>query len=148
VLDVEPDVVLPFGDGLDVRLDLIAHYRRSDASRVAIVFRPESLSLDRDEASLNWSDLSDSKRAALAFFEHVRPGVVPFVFSGADGRIYGYRWSKNKKSLPTLAAGFEARRAAMAGGDFSADATRRQCDRCRVRVGCPQWVGALSGGQS
>ncbi|HTE45675.1 MAG TPA: UvrD-helicase domain-containing protein [Gemmatimonadaceae bacterium] len=139
VLELEPDVVLPFGDGLNVRLDLIAHYRRRDGSRVAIAFRPERLG--GDESSLNWSDLSDSKRAALAFFEYVRPGSVPFVFSGADGRIYGYRWSKNKKSLPTLGAGFEARRVAMAGGDFSADVTRRQCDRCRVRIGCPQWVG-------
>ena len=110
---------------------------------MAIAFRPESLA--SDERSLNWSDLAESKRSSLALLEHVRPRTTPYVYSGEDGRIYEYKWSKNKKSLPTLAAGLESRRAALARGDFGADVTRYQCDRCRVRASCPQWIGALNG---
>jgi hypothetical protein len=141
--ELEPETVLPWSDGLDVRLDLIAQYRRADGAVVAIVFRPESLGESADQSSLNWSELSDVKRSSLALLEHVRPGVTPYVYSGRDERIYQYKWSKMKKSLPTLAAGFEARRAAFAAGDFSADVDKYQCDRCRVRPSCPQWIGAL-----
>ena len=110
---------------------------------VAIAFRPESLG--DEEGSLNWSDLAESKRSSLALLEHVHPGAKPYVYSGEDGRIYEYKWSKNKKSLATLATALEERRVAMARGDFSADVTRYQCDRCRVRASCPQWLGALKG---
>jgi len=42
-----------------------------------------------------------------------------------------------------LTAALEARRAAFARGDFSAEVTRYGCDRCRVRASCPLWIGAL-----
>jgi hypothetical protein len=129
------------GQSVDVRLDLIAQFRRSDGSTLAIAFRPESLR--QDEGSLNWSDLAESKRTSLALFGASRPAATAYVYSGADGRIYEYRWSKSAKSLPALTAALDARRDAFARGDFSVDVTRYGCDRCRVRVSCPHWIGAL-----
>jgi hypothetical protein len=152
VSHMDPELVLASDDGLDVRLDLIGHYRRGDGSVVAIAFRPESLrpgadgpDADGNDSSLNWSDLAQSKRTSLALLQHVRPGVTAYVYSGGDGRIYEYKWSKSKKSLPTLAAGLEARRGALARGEFGTDVGQYQCDRCRVRASCPQWIGALEG---
>jgi len=146
VTTVDPEVVLSSGDGLDVQLDLVAQFRRPDGTIVAIAFRPESLgSADSDEDSLNWSDLPESKRSSIALLGAAQAGTAAYVYSGDDGRIYRYEWSKSKKSLPTLTAALEARRAAFARGDFSAEVTRYGCDRCRVRVSCPQWIGALGG---
>jgi superfamily I DNA/RNA helicase len=138
----DPELVLESGDGLDVRLDLVARFRRSDGTTVAIVFRPESLS-DDDDSSLNWSELAESKRSSVALLGASRGDVSPYVYSGDDQRIYRYRWSKSARSLPMLVEGLEERRAAFARGDFSADVTRYGCERCRVRVSCPQWVGAF-----
>jgi len=84
--ELESETVLPWSDGLDVRLDLIARYRRGDGAVVGIVFRPESLGESADQSSLNWSELSDVKRSSLALLEHVRPGVTPYVYSGRDER--------------------------------------------------------------
>jgi hypothetical protein len=157
MVGLDPELVLAsqVGDGLDVRLDLVGHYRRVDGSVVAIAFRPESLAGDRgdggdggdgrgkgNEGSLNWSELAESKRTSLALLEHLRPGVAAYVYSGADGRIYEYKWSKSKKSLPTLAAGLEGRRSALARGEFGSELGKYQCDRCRVRASCPGWIGA------
>ncbi|HTE45706.1 MAG TPA: UvrD-helicase domain-containing protein [Gemmatimonadaceae bacterium] len=148
VSDLDSELVLPSSDGLDVRLDLIAQYRQADGTAVVIAFRPESLGRagsngDDVVGRLNWSKLAEGERGALALLEHVRPGARPYVFSGRDGRIYEYLWSKSKTSLPTLVAALEARRAAFAHGEFGAEVSRYQCDRCRVRVSCPQWIGAL-----
>lgn len=109
---------------------------------MAIVFRPETLGGD-DETSLNWSNLAEPKRSSLALLESAHPGTKPYVYSGDDGRIYEYKWSKNKKSLPTLAEALDTRRGSFAQGDFSTDMSRYQCDRCRVRASCPHWMGAL-----
>lgn len=62
----------------------------------------------------------------------------------AGWRIYEYLWSRNKKSLPTLAGALEERRAAFARGEFGVEVSRYQCDRCVVRAGCPAWMGAGS----
>jgi superfamily I DNA/RNA helicase len=148
VVAVDPEVVLESGDGFDVRLDLVARFRRTDGTAVAMVFRPEALASSAspsvDESSLNWSDLAESKRASVALLRASRGEVVPYVYSGDDQRIYQYKWSKSARSLPMLVEALDDRRAAFARGDFSADVTRYGCDRCRVRVSCPRWVGALS----
>jgi hypothetical protein len=141
--ELESEIVLPFTDGLEVRLDLIARYRQNDGTAVAIAFRPESLA--DDECSLKWSDLVESKRSSLALLESLRPGMKAYVFSGRDGRIYEYKWSRIKKSLPTLTAKLEARRVAFVSEEFSADVSRYRCDGCRVRASCPGWIGALDG---
>jgi hypothetical protein len=148
-LDAELVLASQLGDGLNVRLDLVGHYRRGDGGVVAIAFRPESLADHAEgagaenEGFLSWSELAESKRTSLALLEHVRPGVTAYVYSGKDGRVYEYKWSKSKKSLPNLAAGLEARRGAFARGEFVSEVAKYQCDRCRVRTSCPGWIGAV-----
>ncbi|HEY4304675.1 MAG TPA: UvrD-helicase domain-containing protein [Gemmatimonadaceae bacterium] len=136
---VDPEVVLSSGDGLDVRLDLVARFRRADGTIVAIVFRPESLGCD--EESLNWSGLAESKRSSIALLGVSSADERPYVYSGEDRRIYEYKRSRSAKSLPVLAGALEARRGAFARGEFGAEVTRYGCDRCRGRVGCPHWIG-------
>ncbi|HEY4302832.1 MAG TPA: 3'-5' exonuclease [Gemmatimonadaceae bacterium] len=138
---LDPEVLLSSGDGLDVGLDLVAQFRRDDGTVAAVVFRPEALR--DDEGSLKWSDLAESKRSSMALLAGVRAGMTAYVYSGRDGRIYEYRWSKSAESLPTLTAALEGKREAFAHGEFSAEMTRYGCDRCRARVSCPQWIGAV-----
>ncbi|HEY4302825.1 MAG TPA: UvrD-helicase domain-containing protein [Gemmatimonadaceae bacterium] len=139
---LDPEVVLSSDDGLDVGLDLVARFRREDGTVAVVVFRPEALR--GDEGSLKWSELAESNRSSIALLGSARAGMAAFVYSGRDGRIYEYRPSRSAKSLPTLTAALEGRRDAFGRGEFSADVTRYGCDRCRVRVSCPQWVGAAA----
>jgi hypothetical protein len=45
--------------------------------------------------------------------------------------------------MGTAAEEIASRHLALATGDFSTDVEPYTCDRCRVRVTCPYWTGAL-----
>lgn len=143
--DLDPELTLfKEGNMLGMRLDLIAHFRDAFGRVVAISFRPESFAGQAKDGSLVWSALAENKRISFVLLENTSPGVTPRVFSGEDADIYDYKWSKQKDSLPKAATALFAQHDAFARGDFSTDATRFGCDHCRVRVGCPHWIGALS----
>ena len=101
VLCLSSESLFPSIDGLDVRLDLIAHYRQSDGTVVAIAARPESLA--SDERSLNWSDQAESERSSLAQLEHLRPGPTAYVYSeriGGSTSTSGVRTRSRCRRLP------------------------------------------------
>jgi len=139
--DLDPEIRVSAPGMPDLRLDLIAHFRQADGKEVAIAFRPESLPAKK--GSLNWSALAPNKRISLVLLENDSPGIAPRVYSGDDGQIYDYRWSRDETSLPTQAAELLGQRDAFARGDFSTDLERFQCDQCRVRASCPHWLGSL-----
>jgi hypothetical protein len=124
-----------------VRLDLVAHCLQPDGSVVAVAFRPESLA--EGPCALNWSDLESSKRISLVLLESAIGGILPRVYSGGDERLYDYKWSRKKTSLPNEAAELLAQRDAFGRGDLTAEPTKFGCDRCRARAGCPHWLGAF-----
>jgi hypothetical protein len=51
--------------------------------------------------------------------------------------------SQQAASLPNELDKLKQQHAALARSDFTTDATKWGCDRCRVRVSCPHWIGAL-----
>jgi hypothetical protein len=140
-VDLGPEITIAAIGKPDVVLDLAAHFRQPDGSVVAIAFRPESLA--PEPGALKWSALTKNKRISLVLLENERSGTVARVYSGDDERIYDYRWSRDKESMPTQAGELVARRDAFARGDFSTEPTKFGCERCRVRVSCPHWLGAL-----
>jgi superfamily I DNA/RNA helicase len=140
-VDLDPEIKLTSAHRPDIRLDLVAHFRQPDGKTVAIAFRPEALAAS--EGTINWSDLDENKRISLVLLENDTPGITPRIYSGVDGTIYDYKWSKKKTSLPTQVGKLLTQRDAFARGDFSTDTTSFQCDRCRVRASCPFWMGAL-----
>jgi hypothetical protein len=142
--ELEPEISLLSEGALDVRLDLIAHFKQPDGTVVAISFRPESLGPGKGEGgALNWSQLSASKRISLTLLEDAKPVIAPRVYSGEDAEVYNYLWSRDAASLPAQAAELKKQRDAFGRGDFSSEPTKFGCDRCRVRASCPHWIGAL-----
>lgn len=140
-VDLDPEIKISTPGKPGVVLDLVAHFRQPDGSVVAITFRPEAF--PTEAGVLNWSKLAKNKRVSLVLLENERGATVPRVYSGNDERIHDYKWSRDRKSLPKQAAELLARRDAFARGDFSSEPTKFSCDRCRVRVSCPHWIGAL-----
>jgi hypothetical protein len=128
-----------------VILDLVAYFKRPNGSVVTVAFRPESFAAKAEDGMLGWSKVDDNKRISLVLAESQEAvgTTVPKVFSGTDGRIYDFQWSRKKDSLGKQAAELMARFQALDRSDFATEATPYKCDRCRARVTCPHWIGAL-----
>lgn len=140
VLDPEFAVT---GDDVEpaVRLDLVAHVRRADGRVVAIAFRPEGV--EAKWGVVNWSSLSTKKRLSFVLLERETPGILPRVYSGADGALREFRWSQKADSLPSETALVLARLAMLARLELATTVKAYTCDRCTTRVGCPHWMGAI-----
>ena len=130
--------------GPKVLLDLVAYFRQPDGRVVAVAFRPESFAEKAKEGTLGWSKLDQNKRILFVLANAANNGIMPRIYSGADHTIYDFAWSTRKDSLPTETAELTGRYRALAAGDFSTDASKFGCDRCRARVSCPHWIGALT----
>jgi superfamily I DNA/RNA helicase len=125
--------------GLPARLDLIAHYRKSDGESVAILFRPESLKASKREKGLLWGALSGGKRVAFVLLRLRDPDIKPFVFSGRDGEIYPYLWGK-EKDFEKEATRVRERFKAFGSSKFVELIDSYWCDQCDLRIPCPHWL--------
>ena len=128
--------------GIPLRLDLIAHYRKSDGERIAILFRPESLASGNRENGLLWGTLDSDQRVAFVLLRLRDPQVRPFVFSGDDGVLYPYQWGRDRDFLN------ESTRVLARFKEFGENAFIEQvnafkCDQCDSRIICPHWLEAL-----
>jgi hypothetical protein len=141
---LDPEIELdPSGSGdPPVKLDLIALYKDASGRTTGMMFRPDSYAKVAEDGEINWAKL-DGKRASLVLLLGEDANVRMQVYSGSDGRIYEYLPSIQAASLPKELERVRARHAALARGDFGTDADRWSCDRCRMRVNCPHWIGAL-----
>jgi len=143
-LDAELEIAPSPPGTAPVKLDLIALYRRKDRVVTALAFRPESFADKVDEGQVGWSGINSlSKRAALVLAHAAHPTLQMELYSGADSATYEYLPSKQAASLPNELDKLKQQHAALARSDFTTDATKWGCDRCRVRVSCPHWIGAL-----
>jgi hypothetical protein len=144
LLRLDPEMeVDPSGSGdPPAKLDLIALYKDASGRTSGIMFRPESYAKIAEDGEINWGTL-DGKRASLVLLLGDTANARMQVYSGIDGRIYEYLPSMQAASLPKELERVRARHAALTGADFGTDADRWGCDRCRMRVNCPHWIGAL-----
>jgi len=133
------------GEEPAVRLDLIGHFLQADGRIVALSFRPESLGADAKDGVLNWSAkrINSKKRMSFVLLERRTPGILPHFFSGADGEMFSFKWSTRKDSLTNETANVIGKLEALSHGEFATKISAYTCDRCRARVSCPHWVGAL-----
>lgn len=149
----EPAEVLPteveITAGGDVRLmrsDLVARVRTATSTE-AVMFRPDALQPGkRDPGSLTWSSLKDTHRLPFVLLQEAEPELRPRVFVGPSGLLFPYRWSNGKRE-EGLRKEAEAARAALANqaaGRFEHTVDDYGCDRCRSRISCPVWIGALA----
>lgn len=131
--------------GPPVQLDLIAHYLAGDGARVALMFRPESLSAHEREDGLLWGGLKPAHRLGFVLLRERDPELRPLVFSGEDGRVYLYQWTNRGSDYGKESARAAEQHRTFGEAVFSTTLKARTCDRCPGRVTCPHWVGALAG---
>lgn len=142
---LDPEIAVAGGGPAPaVRLDLVGHVQHPDGRVEAIAFRPEPLDVGRGGA-VNWSTLSSKKRLSFVLLERASPGIVPRVYSGADGTLRAFKWSQRTDSLPKETSAVVAQLDAFGRGEFTTVVKPYTCDGCRVRVACPYWVGASEG---
>lgn len=133
------------GDGRLLRSDLVAHVRTASGT-FAIMFRPDDLQPGkRDPTSLNWTALKETHRLPFVLLQEAEPEIRPRVFVGPSGLLFPYKWSERNRD-EGLRKEIDAARAALANqaaGRFEHTVDDYGCDRCRSRVSCPVWIGAL-----
>lgn len=142
---LEPEVVIVAGgEEHTVRGDLVANVR-TPAGRLAVLFRPDALKLDRKGEAVTWSTLKEPQRLPLVLLWGEDPHMRPYVFSGPAGRIYPYKWRDRKpeEALEEELAALQAAVEAQAAGQFEQLVSEYTCDDCPCRVSCPYWIGAL-----
>jgi hypothetical protein len=145
ITDEDPEIMItPSGTLPKVRLDFIAHLRLPGGSPIIVAFRPEPLADELNKKGLLvWSKLSANAQTPFVLLSTVLPGASLRIYSGEDEAIHQYEWSRGADTLSKGTAAMTERHAALAAHDFSTDVDRYDCDRCRVRVTCPYWIGAI-----
>ena len=120
-----------------VRLGLVRAYRRPDGVPVALLFRPESYkrALGAD-GRLKWSGLSAPKRLSFALLRDRYPDLLPLVYSGDDGAIHAFAWSRRAGSADAQVENASQRAVELTSGTVDYKVSAWACDRCPVRVGC------------
>ncbi len=125
--------------GLPLRLDLIAHYKKSDGESVAILFRPESLKKYKREKGILWSTLNSGNRVPFVLLRLRDPRIKTFVFSGEDGELYPYLWGKDK-DFEKEATRVRDRFKSLGMAEFMEQVDPYKCDQCDSRIPCPHWL--------
>jgi len=128
---------------LPLRLDLLAYYQADDGAPVAIAFRPEALEEKSRPQGVLWSGLSAAHRASFVLLKRRAPQIRPYVFSAEDGVLYPYLWTRNASDFEREADRLAQRYKELAQQTFETTVQEWTCDRCPVRVACPDWLGAL-----
>jgi superfamily I DNA/RNA helicase len=126
--------------GLRLRLNLVASHRANDGSVIAVQFRPESYIDKARDGNLQWSKLDNAYRIPFVLLRQREPKLQPYVFSGEDGILYPFLWSKKQDSMND-----EAGRAVERYQQFSRRIFKQQinpwkCESCDVHVICPHWL--------
>lgn len=142
-LDVDLAILASDG-GAVARLDLVGHFQQANGQVVTISFRPESVRAKTSNGALNWSAVSTKKRMAHVLVENRTPGTRPLIYSGEDRQLFDFRWSQKPESLPKEVRQVLGQLEAYTRTEFTTKISAYDCDRCRVRVSCPYWTGALS----
>ncbi|MBO0800552.1 MAG: hypothetical protein J2P31_17165, partial [Blastocatellia bacterium] len=128
--------------GLRMRLDLVASHRAKDGSVIAVQFRPESYADKARYGSLQWSKLDSAYRIPFVLLRRREPQLRPYVFSGEDGMLYPFLWSRKTESMEDEACRAEERYRLFSRRIFRQNINHWRCERCDVRLICPHWLEA------
>jgi hypothetical protein len=144
---LEPEIVIVVGEeARTVRGDLVANIGGPEG-RLAVLFRPDELQLDRAGQAINWGSLKQYHRLPFVLLWAEDQRLMPQVFCGPSKRIYDYKWARGKadEALSDELAAARASAHAQAAGEFVQEVSDFLCDDCVCRVSCPFWIGALEG---
>lgn len=142
---LEPEIVIVVGEEVrTVRGDLVANIGGPEG-RLAVLFRPDELQLDRAGQAINWGSLKQYHRLPFVLLWAEDQRLMPQVFCGPSKRIYDYKWARGKadEALRDELAAARASAHAQAAGEFVQEVSDFLCDDCVCRVSCPFWIGAL-----
>jgi superfamily I DNA/RNA helicase len=144
-MDPELEVVPNGGTSTPVRLDLVARFREPSGSEVAIGFRPESRVEELNaKGILVWSKMAAVRIPYVLVWQSNR-NTSARVYSGADGTVHHLAWHRNTGGMEREAEEASAKYDALVAGNYATDVKAWECERrCRMRVTCPYWLGALS----
>ncbi|MBO0719523.1 MAG: UvrD-helicase domain-containing protein [Blastocatellia bacterium] len=126
--------------GLRLRLDLVASHRTKDGSVIAVQFRPESYADKSRDGSLQWSKLDNAYRIPFVLLRRHEPRLRPYVFSGEDGTLYPYLWSRKPESMEDEASRAEERYRLFSRRIFRQNINHWRCESCDVHLICPHWL--------
>jgi UvrD-like helicase C-terminal domain len=126
--------------GLRLRLDLVASHRTKDGSFIAVQFRPESYAEKARDGNLQWSKLDNAYRIPFVLLRQREPKLQPYVFSGEDGTLYPFLWSKKQDSMDDEARRSIERYQQFSRRHFIQQINHWKCESCDVHVICPHWL--------
>ncbi|MBS1808798.1 MAG: UvrD-helicase domain-containing protein [Acidobacteria bacterium] len=124
--------------GLPLRLELVKLYRTTNGEVIAIAFRPESLNGKINEKGLLWGKF-EAHRNSLVLLKERFPDLRAFVFSGEDGTLHEFQWTKPNYYNQGVQA-LNDRVDAFSRGVFKQKIEEYNCDKCTQRVTCPHWI--------
>lgn len=143
ILETGPDA-----EQLTIRTDLVAHYENERGIQQAIIFRPESLSVpvgDKYKTTLPWSAIKDnSHKMSLLLLKKGTRGLVPQVYSGADGHIYSLSWNQTQETTDLDTSEAFARLNGYSRRRFEWHINEWQCGKCPCRISCPHWMNSAN----
>ncbi len=140
--ELDTEIALGGAGDPKVVLDLIAFHRDESGITTAITLRPESFATRQKDGQILWSKLA--KRASLVLAEAAAAPTAPMVFSGRDGQMYDFVWSRTKNSVTREVQAMRNQHAALSRAEFAGEPQTYGCDRCPARVTCPHWLGAIA----
>ena len=143
-MDPELEVIPNGGAGTPVRLDLVARFCEPGGLEVAVGFRPESRVEELNaKGVLVWSKITAVRIPYVLVWQSNR-NTSARVYSGADGTIHQLVWHRNTGGMERELEEASARYVALVAGNYPTDVKAWECERrCRMRVTCPYWMGAL-----
>ena len=124
--------------GLPLRLELVKLYRTTKGEVIAIAFRPESLNGKINEKGLLWGKF-EAHRNSLVLLKERFPDLRAFVFSGEDGTLHEFQWTKPNYYTQGVQA-LNDRVNSLSQGVFRQKIEEYNCDKCSQRVTCPHWI--------
>ena len=124
-----------------VRLSLVSMFYNANDQPVAILYRPESYAgkLAKD-GGINWGKLSAGRRLPFVLLRGAFSDLMPYVYSGADGFLYPFKWSQRGDSMAKEFAKASTRLEQLAQGKYNEEISEWTCDRCAARISCPHWL--------
>ena len=127
---------------LAINFGVASVFRDSTNGLHAVLFRPESMDASPGTTVLKWSNLSsDRKKLPLLVLQTLAGTLTPWVYSGRDRALYGWKFNETTPLFKNGAANAAARRRAFSSSIFDGTVSDHNCEfMCENRTNCPHWM--------